>query len=322
MAEKILFSLILVLTIINFSLGDREANSSGIIVKALGRSGKIRIGFKDNNGTDMDRVVVEMDELKERDANGSEVGKTGQPSVKHSFNTFASQDFTFTDIMKSTLQDINVTTFKFKSSLLEGSANLTVSVYIFDEDGNITLGDEQTEVHRGNVKFSILLENWKFCGSAGVTCRKGSTDEVGDFIDFVITIKGKGSPAPKNESDADEGKKRGKKYDLGGNSEVVLSNKVQYDGGNFTDMVSGYPKTVTQGSKTSFVFRFKKFSESVFYDPTMEIMPDSGGDSGGDGETTTKAGGGGPSGGVCRNSVSFISSFLMFVITIFVTRYM
>lgn len=322
MEGKLLFSLIFVMAILEFSLGDREVSRSGINVNALGRSGKIRIGFQQNNESQPERVVVEMDELKERDSNGNEVGKTGRPSTKHSFNTFASQDFMFTDTVESTLQDINVTTFQFKSSLLEGTANLTVTVYIFNEDGNITLGDEETEVQRGNVKFSILIEKWRFCGTnAGDdSCTKGGRAETGEFLDFVITIKGKGTPSPKNESDEDEGRrggrqKRGKKYDLGGDSEVVLSTKVQYDGGNFTDMASGYPKTVTRGSKTSFVFRFERFNESVFYDPTVEVMPSS---DGGDTVTTTK----GPTGGVCRNTVSLISNLLVFVIAMFATKYM
>lgn len=96
---------------------------------------------------------------------------------------------------------------------------------------------------------------------------------------------------------------------------IFCTLQVQYDDGNFTDMVSGYPKTVTRGSKTSFVFRFERFNESVFYDPTVEVMPSSGG---GDTVTTTT----GPTGGCSRNSVSFISNLLVFVIAMFATKYM
>lgn len=276
-----------------FSSGDKEVNTAGVYVKAVGRSGKIKVGFSKNIDTDPDRIFVDMDELKEKDSNGNEVGKSGR--TKHSFNSFATQDFTFTDVEESTLQNITVDKFSFKSSLLSGIADLTVTVYVFKENGNITLGDEENEVERGNVKFSFLLENWKFCGtSAGdVSCKKGGADETGAFIDFVITIKGKGTPRLKNENNG--GKKRGQKYYLGGNSEVVMSKKVQYDGGSFTDMESGYPMIITQGSKTSFVFRLKKFMSSAFYDPTL--MPHSK--------------------GVARSLFSPILSILVFVITVY-----
>ena len=33
-------------------------------------------------------------------------------------------------------------------------------------------------VKPGNFKFNIQLEDWKFCGSAGVECKKGNDVEV------------------------------------------------------------------------------------------------------------------------------------------------
>lgn len=39
-------------------------------------------------------------------------------------------------------------------------------------------------------KFNVFIENWKFCGFDGMECRKGKKFEIGEFIDFVLLIKG------------------------------------------------------------------------------------------------------------------------------------
>ena len=51
-------------------------------------------------------------------------------------------------------------------------------ILIFKESGNFTVGTTNYTVSEGNVKFNVKLENWKFCGAAGVTCKQGVTDEV------------------------------------------------------------------------------------------------------------------------------------------------
>ena len=51
-------------------------------------------------------------------------------------------------------------------------------ILIFKESGNFTVGTTNYTVSDGNVKFNVKVENWKFCGAAGVTCKQGQTDEV------------------------------------------------------------------------------------------------------------------------------------------------
>lgn len=89
-------------------------------------------------------------------------------------------------------------------------------MYIFTEDGNITMGEETQMVQAGSVKFNVELSSWEFCG-----CKKGQTDEVGEFVDFTLEIKGKGNATEAPSGDDSEG------YDLGGNATLKLSKKVR-----------------------------------------------------------------------------------------------
>lgn len=41
--------------------------------------------------------------------------------------------------------------------------------------------------------------------------------------------------------------------------------------GNWTEMAEGFPKLEIKGSKKLIVFRFPKFSQKVFYDPTITM---------------------------------------------------
>lgn len=112
-------------------------------------------------------------------------------------------------------------TFTFNSTLNDDGATLETVIYIFKEDGNITLGDEGTLVQKGNMKFSTTIKNWGFCGQGGVaSCTQ---NQVGEFLDFSIIIKGKGTPKKKSNAkkkgDADE-------YELGEGSTVLMSKKV------------------------------------------------------------------------------------------------
>lgn len=75
-------------------LENKSIQAAGLNVNILGRSGKMNIA----NGNSV--VQVTMDALRELDADGNEVGKTGNP--KHSIETFASQDFTFSAVEEET----------------------------------------------------------------------------------------------------------------------------------------------------------------------------------------------------------------------------
>lgn len=248
--------------------GNGTISGAGVYVKVLGQSGKIMMSRSENIQSDENRVTVEMDEIKETDMSGNPVGAGGAPATKHSFNTFANQEFEYSEVGNGEFENISAKTFNF-SATIDNGAKLLVDVFIFTENGTYSLNGENTTVSEGTVKFNIHIENWTFCG-AGVTCSKGSTTEIGKYIDFTIAIKGKGASPQKKTSG---GKKTtADEYDLGSGSSVIISDKVQYDdNGDWVPTPSGYPKLVQKGSKTLFVFRFDKFSKSVLYDPQVDL---------------------------------------------------
>lgn len=266
---SIVLSLFVVLTFLSDSLADKTANNSGVFVKVLGRSGKILIGQKENPGDDPNYVVVQFSEMKERDANGNVVGATG--ASKHSFNSFANQDFTFSEVVNGSYQNLTAVYFNFSADLSSVSSKLVTVVYIFTKAGNITVGNETTEVEPGTVKFNIEIKNWNFCGTSNTTCSKGNVNEVGASIDFDIDIKGKGNATKGNETTDRKNGTRGDSYDLGAGAKVIMSKKVKYDNGDWSDMPVGYPSVSSTGSSQTFTFRFMKFNQSVLYDPTIKL---------------------------------------------------
>eukprot|EP00794_Sanderia_malayensis_P019848 gene19848-21790_t len=259
---KLLLACFLIAAINSLSFAaDEELNEGDINVKVLGQSGKVALKNKKGNN-----VMITFDAIKELDAANKDVGKTG--SKKHNLQTFASQEFTFkTQGLNDTYQGLRVRQIQFTSKIAGSDGNLTVNIYIFKDGGNITTAsDEEITVQKGTVKFDIWIRNWKFCGSAGAGCKQS---ETGNKIDLAIEIKGKKGQKPKERSKKRGKGRRMKTFDLGG-ADCTLSGQVKKDG-VWEAMESGFPKMETKGSKTTFTFRFPKFSSSAFYDPTLDL---------------------------------------------------
>jgi hypothetical protein len=246
--------------------GDKEKQIGNYKLKVLGRSGKIRLSYSNNteNFPESSRIDIDFDSLIERNATGAEVGKTGKQ--KHSFNNFAQLDFQITDFVETKFQNLSV----FQTSLVVDkfleSSKFTVFVYIFNESGSIDTGAKNNvTVNKGTLKFSVKIDNWSFCLNntvAEANCVTGQTVEVGSFVDFAITIKGKDS------AKLADSKKNQFSF---GDANVILPNNIQLDGNN-TTMPEGYPAFVSTNTTNSFVFRFPKFTSSAYYDPIVEIV--------------------------------------------------
>ena len=194
-----------------------------ITAKILGRSGKMTNGRGANPDNDADRIQVTFDEIKEIDSNGTAVGISG--ASKHTFNTFASLEFNFSSIRDDTFGGLSAKRVDFSASIGSVSALLTVNVYIFKEKGEINVDGEKSSVEIGSVKFNIQIVGWDFCGNPGITCDKGGKDEIGDGIQFVISVKGKGSAQRRPDNDRNK-RTDGDEYDMGGNAALILSKKV------------------------------------------------------------------------------------------------
>lgn len=223
-----------------------------VCASILGQSGKMNFYFDDQT------IQVTMDSITELDADGNEVGNTG--SVKHSFNSFASQDFEFSELYNTSYQNLSATAINFTASLVDATSIFTVQLYLFLEDGSIANHNESYAVSRGSFKFSYNFDYWPFCtiGGSGVTeCTKGGTEQEGAFLDFKIILKG--------NSDVENDVNGTLVYE--DNSKVYMP--VDYYASGWEVMPEGYPEESLQGSKTEVVFRFARFDEALDYDPVL-----------------------------------------------------
>merc|ERR1712141_728231 len=128
-------------------------------------------------------LTVTFDYIKELDNSSAAVGTTGK--YKHSINTFARENFTFTTSgLQSHYQNISVKHTQFNAMISGPGARLIVDIYIFKGNGNVsTSGNETLEVRNGTIKFNIRLENWRFCGGNN-TCQRGNVKQQGTQVEL------------------------------------------------------------------------------------------------------------------------------------------
>lgn len=237
----------------NSSDNDTHNSSGTTMVDVKGQSGKFTI-YNSKRGIS-EGITVTMDALREVDANGNAVGTSG--SVKHSLNTFASQSFTINDKEAARVGTVRATKIAF-SSPVSTAGSIKVDTFVIEERGKVGPPGETWGVDVGDLKWNIELSNWNWCG-----CSKGSSTEIGAFIDVDISVKGLGNMAFRPGSN--------KSIDMGSGLSMELSDQVMVDG-NWTSMPDGYPKVVMQGSSTVFTFRFPKFKSVATYDPLIAGM--------------------------------------------------
>ncbi|KAH3699285.1 uncharacterized protein LOC127861256 [Dreissena polymorpha] len=263
MWKLVLFSSFLVVAV----EADKNVTVGGITTKVLGQSGKIKV-YK-ATGNESEGVTITMDEIKELDS-----ANNATPS--HSFNTFATMNFNFSQQTETTYKgtDVNVTQFSFTANIrvgqgqtIDGTAKLTSYVYIFSSNGNITVDGKNMTVRTGDMKFNVKIESWPFCGVGNVSCTQGQTSYKGAYLDFYVEIKGKGSVLNSSAGGNNT-------YELGGATvmvptEVIYTNSSDYN--ETKQMPAGFPKVEMKGTKQTFVFRFEPFTKSALYDPIVKL---------------------------------------------------
>ncbi|PFX30904.1 hypothetical protein AWC38_SpisGene4291 [Stylophora pistillata] len=182
-----------------------EVGSGGVFCKAVGRSGKImcarpQTGKKqDYSEKNSNRIVIEFDSLQERNSGGNMVGKARKKG--HHFDSFAGQDFTFAGLKEVTYQGLHAKNFNFSSFLSGPNATFTVLAYMFEESGNITFGNETSEMRKGMLKFNIQIDGWKFCSNSSDDCESA---DRGEFIDVALAVKSKGKPKFRSEEEKEK----------------------------------------------------------------------------------------------------------------------
>jgi hypothetical protein len=242
-----------------------------VYANVLGQSGKIRLGVNSDSGDAPTEVTINMDAMREVDSDGNSVGTSG--STKHSINTFASQDFDFSEVEGLCIgpnEDIPAQGVAFMADgMVDGSSSLRVDLFMILGDGEITNGDETMEVTRNMFKWSITVADWKFCGDpeneANNECKSGNKKQTGAALELDVEIKGLDA-SPTLISDLVN---EPQYYTLGDETTLSLS-KVVYVDGEAQTMEAGYPKVTAQGSKSIFTFKFPK-GELIEYDPGLDF---------------------------------------------------
>ncbi|XP_068739952.1 skeletal aspartic acid-rich protein 1-like [Montipora capricornis] len=260
---------------------------NGVVCKVVGfrtrimcvhpNSRRPNIDFCDSN---RDRVLIEFESFEERNKDGNLVGKANRK--RHFFNSFPEEPFHFTAQSSSSYQGVRVKNINFTSTLNAKNASLKIMVYMFEDHGNITFGNETSEMREGMLKFNIEIRNWQFCAkhNSDEDCNVG---DDGEFIDVALVIKSKGKP--KQIPQGDRNKRRHprcfktirynkcpKEFDIGGGSEIVLSSQVMVDD-EIRDMPGNgdFPKLKQADNKQKVILRFPKATNRIFYDPGLEV---------------------------------------------------
>ena len=109
--------------------------------------------FSDDNE---ELLSFELDEIKEKDADGNDVGKL----ERHSVDSFDNVDFDFSQVRSdSKFQGLSAINVNLSTYLDDPKANLDVMVYLFREAGTVRFGSETFAVQAGTVKFNIKVRN-------------------------------------------------------------------------------------------------------------------------------------------------------------------
>jgi len=114
-------------------------NNGGLWAKVLGRSGKIVLAPTPNVASDPNRIRLQISGLRELDSSGSQLGAGG--NCKHSFASFATQEFSFGAVRDSTYKGVRCVLVPFNATLCAGST-LAVEVFLFKEAASLTVGPD------------------------------------------------------------------------------------------------------------------------------------------------------------------------------------
>ena len=247
-------------------------------VQVLGQSGKIRI-LKDDNSY----FQLALDKLEERSSDNTQLIQSTKP--------FAAQQFHWTGPTTTTLSGVAATLLQLSAKLtLQGAAQqasvpFVLSVYIFQADGSISWAGQSWDVTRGQLKFTLDIQDWPF---------KSTSNK----LQFGLNMDSRGGQHTSNpatltlrDGDADSGLANyanithNSKVSLIGPAAFVMPKLVQINTTSdvtimqtSTDMaIDMYASSNINGKslgttgKDSVQWTFPYFSKHLIYDPTIDV---------------------------------------------------
>jgi len=192
---------------------------------------------------------------------------------------------------------------------LASPGSVAIEIFVFQANATVDYGDYSIEVQRGQLKFNIESSGWPFCG----------TDHK---LDINMEIKVKGDKPPKEVKEKPEEKPEDPTEQPSTTAAANINADINTQGGKppsggkkpprgkkpkmktmrqnagKMDMDLDFPEVVladgnntecgvvvdTKGGKTTIIFTFDYFEDSIIYDPTAGFV-----DPAAETETTTAA---------------------------------
>lgn len=233
---------------------------SGLKVHCSRKGARITVYRSVSNGTSTGKITVSFTELSERDANGDAVSGQSGGKGKHTYNAFDKQDFTISELSDVTLANsnhVNASCLAVTTSLQEVSgATFSGQVCAVKDNGTLFLGDENSTVSAGQLKFTVKVTNWVW-------------ETAGKYLDLKINIKIPPGQIVREEGDSGQGKKHPKMFMFGGGAAASFSTQVSLDGSMYS-MPTGYPMYENKGANNYITIRIPKFNNTCEYDPSID----------------------------------------------------
>jgi len=203
--------------------------------------------------TDPNRVSVGLSYLYEIDSTGGTIGSSIiDLAIQQFYLTQKVGSFWGNDEIKARKTSIRAD--------ITNVGSIEMEIYEILSGGTIHTGNETWNVVEGDVKFNVVLSDWRFCGIENSTC---DTEKHSSYVDLALEVKGRLGSLQASKSSR-------LLLALGGNVPLLLSGQVAVDE-MIESMPAGFPRVETAFNDTSelLVFRFPRFSRKMEYDPIV-----------------------------------------------------
>jgi len=259
-----------------------EPEATTVAADAAAGNRRKRAAEDENN-----EVTIMFESVQEKNDAGEAVG-SGNAEYQ-GLAAFTEVTFTIGDVNEDDTimhsktaadEPIKAASLQYQATLKQ-DGKMVVKVYIAKEDGNITLGDgektEITTVKKGQVKFTVHVEGWKWCTDAGNCKKADDTNEIGKFLDLSISVKGKGEATAQAAVAG-----MSMTFDIGNDNFMHVSKMMKAidnsDVPTWVELPTDYPKPSKKDADTTMMtMRMPMFEKSAWYDPSV-LMKIPGGD--------------------------------------------
>lgn len=170
-------------------------------------------------------ITIIFNGVREVDDSGNQVsGQQNGQSTKHGID-LANLDFTVSPATEMQLPNsdaIVADCLNVDATNTNPVSHFRAMICITKSNGTVTLGDEKTEVKEGQLKFSLLVDQWQWCDSS--MCDYG---KAGKYLDVDINVKIPPGRTMRGGENAPGDGRRPKRFTLGEDALADFSGKVK-----------------------------------------------------------------------------------------------